>query len=147
MAVKIEINFEKDPLFEDFLQTGIKNYNNLHSPYHLKSREEGYVKTINIIVRNPADEIVGGINGTVYWNWAKIEDLYFEAPYRKLGLGHKILEDFIVQARASGANKVFLTTYSFQAKAFYEKHRFFVVGLLEDYPPGENYYTMVKKLS
>ncbi len=33
-----------------------------------------------------------------------------------------------------------------QTRTFYERHGYKVVGVVENYPPGSKYYTMVKVL-
>lgn len=47
-------------------------------------------------------------------------------------------------AMQQGCHSSQLNTYEFQAKAFYEKHGYIVVGKLENYPPGSAYYWMSK---
>jgi hypothetical protein len=39
-----------------------------------------------------------------------------------------------------------LTTYSFQARGFYEKEGYSVVGEMAGYPPGATYFWMRKDL-
>ena len=40
-----------------------------------------------------------------------------------------------------------LSTFSFQARDFYQRHGYRVVGQLDDYPPGETFYWMRKELN
>jgi ribosomal protein S18 acetylase RimI-like enzyme len=65
---------------------------------------------------------------------------------RGQGLGSTLLAQIEQIGREHEARKVLLTTYEFQARTFYERHGYKVVGVIEDYPPGSNYYTMVKVL-
>ena len=51
-----------------------------------------------------------------------IEYLYVEEKHRGRGYGSQLLERIEQQARAAGAKRIFLNTFSFQAPAFYEKH-------------------------
>ena len=39
-----------------------------------------------------------------------------------------------------------LKTFSFQARGFYEKNGYRVTGVIEEYPPGESFFWMVKEL-
>ena len=50
------------------------------------------------------------------------------------------------EARTRGCSHVMLTTYSFQARGFYEKEGYRVVGEMAGYPPGATYYWMRKDL-
>ena len=40
-----------------------------------------------------------------------------------------------------------LTTFSFQARGFYEKYGYCVAGAMEDYPPGATYFWMRKEFA
>ena len=49
-------------------------------------------------------------------------------------------------ARERGCIGVYLDTYSFQARPFYERHGYAVVGVLPDMPPGGAMYYLAKRL-
>ena len=40
-----------------------------------------------------------------------------------------------------------LSTHTFQARPFYERHGYHVIGLLDDHPRGHGQYTMRKTLT
>jgi ribosomal protein S18 acetylase RimI-like enzyme len=42
------------------------------------------------------------------------------------------------EAKARGCRGVWLDTYSFQARGFYERLGYAVFGTLDDYPPGQS---------
>ena len=48
-------------------------------------------------------------------------------------------------ARERGCIGARLDTYSFQARGFYEKRGYRVVGTIEDCPPGHARHTMAKR--
>ena len=48
------------------------------------------------------------------------------------------------EARRRGCRYAQLTTYSFQARGFYEKLGYSVVGQMDDYPPGRRSLWMRK---
>ena len=58
--------------------------------------------------------------------------------------GRTLLRMAEAEARTCGGAHVMLTTYSFQARGFYEKEGYCVVGEMVDYPPGAVYYWMRK---
>lgn len=59
-------------------------------------------------------------------------------------MGSKLLAQVEIAAQEMSAKKALLTTYSFQARTFYEERGYQVVWEIKDYPPGSSYYTMVK---
>jgi len=50
------------------------------------------------------------------------------------------------EARQRGCRRALVKTFSFQGRGFYEKNGYRVTGRLDDYPPGESFYWMVKEL-
>ena len=51
------------------------------------------------------------------------------------------------EARLRGCLRARLSTFDFQARGFYEKQGYCVVGTLADYPPGSAMYWMRKDFS
>ena len=49
-------------------------------------------------------------------------------------------------AHTRGCMGVWLDTFSFQARAFYEKRGYKVFGTIDDYPPGQSRFWMKKLL-
>ncbi|MDL4839474.1 GNAT family N-acetyltransferase [Aquibacillus rhizosphaerae] len=147
MNYNIEILLEANENFSTFLHKKMKEFNNMYSIYHKEAREKEAVKPINIIVSDHNKNWIGGINADVYWDWMEINNFWFREEYRGKGLGGHLLGKAEKIAKEKGAKKVLLTTFEFQARAFYEMKGFQVVGEIKDYPPGSSYYTMVKILS
>ncbi len=67
-------------------------------------------------------QILAGIYAVRELDCVTIEYLYVEEKHRGRGYGSQLLERIEQQARAAGAKRIFLNTFSFQAPAFYEKH-------------------------
>jgi GNAT superfamily N-acetyltransferase len=146
MKYKIEVALENRDEFSAFLNTMIKEFNNEHSFHHKEKREEGSVQPINIIVSDDYNQWLGGITASVYWEWCEINKFWFAEECRGMGIGGKLLEKTEEIAKGKGAKKALLTTFDFQARSFYEKRGYKVVGEIKDYPPGSSYFTMVKLL-
>ena len=146
MDYQIEIDLHPNKEFDDFLSKMIREFNIEHSLYHQEARKKGGVQPINLIVSDSHNVWVGGMNADVYWGWVEIYNFWFQDSYRKHGLGNRLLKQLEVLAKEKGATKALLTTFEFQARTFYEKHGFHIVGEIKDYPPGSSYYTMVKQL-
>lgn len=62
-----------------------------------------------------------GVTAEVYWGWVEIHKFWFHEEYRGKGLGSKLLAQAEIAAQGMGAKKALLTTYSFQARTFYEE--------------------------
>ncbi|MBM7663224.1 GNAT superfamily N-acetyltransferase [Bacillus mesophilus] len=146
MDVKIEVLLEEDEKFSSYLHEKIKEYNNEHSIHHKEVRKKEAVQPINIIVSDLDGVCIGGLHADVYWDWVEINDLWFCKEYRGRGLGSTILNKAEKTAKEKGAKKALLTTFEFQARAFYESKGYEIVGEVKDYPPGSSFYTMVKTL-
>ncbi|GHO46636.1 GNAT family N-acetyltransferase [Ktedonospora formicarum] len=146
MSYQIKAALEPHPEFEKYLHERIREFNNQHSPSHKQARTEGAIKKAHIIVVDKDNQWQGGITAELYWNWLELNDFWLSETLRGQGLGSTILTQIEQIGRKNGAHKVLLTTYEFQARTFYERHGYKVVGVIEDYPPGSSYYTMVKVL-
>lgn len=146
MAYQIKASSEPHPEFATYLHEQLKEFNNQHSPAHKRIRPEGAIKQVHIRVEEDDGQWSGGITGEIYWNWLELNDFWLSESIRGQGLGSTLLADIERMGKEHGATRVLLTTFEFQARTFYERHGYKVVGIVEDYPPGSNYYTMVKVL-
>lgn len=145
--LEISISHESDSEFKSLMQQKIREFNSSVSPYHLEIRQEGAIKPINLSVIYQQNEIVAGVYAEMYWGWLDINYIWVSEGYRHHGIGSEILNKVEKIAKKHDCCKVRLTTYSFQAKEFYIKHGYEVVGQLQDYPPNHTYYMMTKELS
>jgi ribosomal protein S18 acetylase RimI-like enzyme len=75
-----------------------------------------------------------------------VEDLWLCNSLRGQGIGRRLVSMAEAEARSRGCSRVWLRTFGFQARGFYEKLGYGVVGVLEDYPPGNELYWMRKDL-
>ncbi len=137
--MEYNVNFNKDDDYRSFIELKLKSYNDVFSPYHVKSRKEGYFSYFDIRLE---EEYKGGLVGMIYWNIMEIEDLYISQSHRNKGYGKELLLKAIDIAHEKKLNYILLRTYSFQAKDFFYSFGFRVVGEITDYPPGESFYIM-----
>lgn len=129
----------------EFLNAKLREYNNTVSPHHLASRQEGAIQHLQIIAEDDAKQWIGGLDAELCWNWLFVNKLWVDESHRQEGIGSNLLAGAEREAIERGCIHAYLTTFKFQARIFYEKHGYRVVGMLEDYPPGSAYYWMSKK--
>lgn len=128
-----------------FVHEQIRAFNDAVSEWHREVRTAG-VQALDIFVRDGEGRLRGALIGSTYWGWLDVEDLWLDASLRGLGHGQRLVGMAEAEARARDCFRVWLRTFSFQAKGFYEKLGYRVVGALEDYPPGQTLFWMRKDL-
>ena len=110
-----------------------------------KNRERDY-KILMVLLRDEAGSIVGGLYGNTLWGWLEISLLWVAESQRVARLGSRILAAAEQEAIARGCRYAKVETFSFQALEFYKKHRYEVFAELGDFPEGESFYFLKKRL-
>jgi len=95
-------------------------------------------------VRNEQDETVAGLSGWTWANACEIRTLWVHPNLRGQGYGRSLLESAERHARARGCKIILISSYSFQAPAFYEKCGYSLAWQLNDFPPGHQNCFLVK---
>ena len=91
-------------------------------------------------------KLFGGADCASRWDWMVIKLLWVDEPWRKKGLGSKLMELIEKEAIRRNCHGVHLDTHSFQAKDFYLKLGYAIFGEIEDYPKGHSLYYLSKVL-
>ena len=99
------------------------------------------------LIENDGGEIVGGLWGDVYYDWAWLELLVVPEAGRGQGLGSRLLAMAEDEARALGCVGVWLDTFSFQARGFYERHGYEVFGTLDEFPAPHQQFFLRKQFA
>ena len=100
-----------------------------------------------IFVSDPnTEEIVGGLWGETNFGMLYIDLFFLPESMRGAGLGRRLIAQAEQEAIRRGCHGVWLDTFSWQARGFYEKLGYSVFGTLNDYPPGHQRYFMTKTL-
>jgi GNAT superfamily N-acetyltransferase len=104
-------------------------------------------RPLAILVTHPdTDELLGGLWGSTNYSFLYIDLLYLPEDLRRSGLGRQLIAQAEQEAIQRGCHTVWLDTFSFQARGFYEKLGYTVFGTLEDYPPGHSRFFLKKIL-
>ncbi|BCH24715.1 hypothetical protein MesoLjLb_45000 [Mesorhizobium sp. L-8-3] len=96
-------------------------------------------RPLTLLLRDDAGMVRGGIRAMVALCWLQVDHFWIEVALRGQGHGSRLL------ARAHGAIGSHLTTSTFQAIGFYEKHGYREIGRLRDRPPGQDRVWMAKR--
>jgi GNAT superfamily N-acetyltransferase len=88
----------------------------------------------------------GGLWGETYYDWLFVKLFFIPETRRGHGLGQRILAQAEEIAKARGCIGIWLDTFEFQARSFYEKLGYTVFGTIEDYPKGFSRFFLQKRL-
>ncbi len=94
-------------------------------------------RELTVKVHDQAGELAAGMSG---WTWglaAGIAMTWVHADSRGAGLGARLLTEFEEEARARGCTHVFVTSFTFQAPGFYERHGYRELFRWEDCPVAD----------
>ena len=90
-------------------------------------------------------QAVGGLWGKTVYDWLFVEWLAVPDEHRGKGLGTALIQEAEGIARANDCVGIWLDTFEFQARGFYEKLGFEVFGVLEDHPVGQCRFFLRKR--
>lgn len=139
MAPQILVTDAPGQAAYDAILAGIVAYNDSHA------EPSGY-RLLAVLVKDEAGKVLGGLWGSTGWQWLFVHLLWLPETLRGAGLGRDLLHRAEAEAMARGCGNVWLDTFSFQARGFYERLGYTVFGTLEGYPPGHRRYFLQKRL-
>jgi GNAT superfamily N-acetyltransferase len=113
--------------------------------FNRERAEQPEFEAFSLGVRD-GEALVGGLVGEIGWKWLFVELLWIAESHRGRGLGGRVLQTAEAEAIRRGARHVYLDTFDFQARPFYERQGYEVFGVLEDYPPGHRRFFLRKDL-
>ena len=89
-----------------------------------------------IFLRDDNGELRAGLDGFTWGGYAKVEYLWVEESLRGRGLGRRLMEAAIDEARERGCDVIVVDTHTFQAPGLYRTLGFEEVGRTEGTPRG-----------
>ncbi|MES2177114.1 MAG: GNAT family N-acetyltransferase [Gemmatimonadota bacterium] len=102
---------------------------------------------VHLVLRDANDEVVGGLLGHIRWRWLYIAKLWISDAHRGQGHGVALMAAAEAHANARDCLGIYLDTFEYQARPFYEKLGFQLFGTLENFPPGYRQYHLAKPLA
>ena len=114
--------------------------------FNTQQAGKGNFRILAIPIEDKHHKIIGGLYGKTSFQWFFIELLFVPEPMRGKGVGKKIVQMGEQEARRRGCHSVWVDTYEFQAKEFYEGMQYQEFGKLPNYPNGFFRYFFQKTL-
>lgn len=103
-------------------------------------------RPLSVMARDARGALVGGVIGSVNWNWLHVALVWVAASHRRTGLGRRLMAEIERAAVARGCTHAHLDTFSYQARPFYERLGYRLFGTLADYPDGHQRFFLEKDL-
>jgi GNAT superfamily N-acetyltransferase len=113
--------------------------------YNAKTIQKEDGRFFSFIIRGEMGEIIAGIAGWIWANASEITLLWVDEKYRRQGFGEKLLKVSEQEVINAGCTVILIRSYAFQAPSFYEKHGYKIEHVINDFPNGYAYYTLIKR--
>ena len=101
-------------------------------------------RPLALALRAPDGELVGGLYGATMWGWLLVDGLWVAETLRGQGQGRRLLLAAEGEGRERGCRGARLGTFDFQARTFYERLGYRVLGELPGFPAGHTHYELWK---
>ena len=114
--------------------------------YNIAQAGDPHIRPVAILITAPDGKDEGGLWGRIAYDWLFIELLAVPEAARGQGLGRRLMDQAEAIARDAACTGIWLDTYEFQARGFYEKLDYTLFGTLDDYPAGQKRFFLQKRL-
>ncbi|MFC6019188.1 GNAT family N-acetyltransferase [Plantactinospora solaniradicis] len=101
---------------------------------------------LSIRVTDPAGDLVGGLTGWTWGGCGGISLLWIREDRRRQGWGGRLLRAAEDEARRRGCDRMIVSSFEFQAPAFYRRHGYVETGRSEGFPGGYADLHFLKRL-
>jgi GNAT superfamily N-acetyltransferase len=120
------------------------------APLDAFSRAQGFIwspEPLTLVLHDDEGRIAGGAIGETNWGWLHVRVLAVSQELRGRGWGSRLIREMERIAAGRGCHHVWVDTFSFQARPFYERLGFRAFGILPDYPSGHERCFLAKPLA
>jgi len=136
----IDVVCAPDEADQEVILNGLIFYNETQS-----GRSE--MRLFGLLLRETATgPVIGGLWGRMSRGWLFVELLVLPDHARGRGLGTELMRQAEAMVRERGGSGVWLDTFSFQARPFYEKLGYHVFAEIPDYPAPHRRFLLAKRL-
>jgi len=115
--------------------------------YNVSQGGEPHIRPVAVMLTDEGGRHVGGLWGKCVYDWLFVELLAVPEEHRAKDYGTALMAQAETIARANGCIGIWLDTYEFQARGFYEKLGFEVFGTLDDHPIGRKRFFLRKRFA
>jgi GNAT superfamily N-acetyltransferase len=140
MRYGIQLTDVADPAVRDAIVDPLVAYN-------VQQTGRSDFRLLILTLTDANGSIVGGLWGRTTYDWLFVELLVVPETMRGQGIGTELMRRAESEAIARGCHSVWLDTFQFQARGFYERLGYSCFAELADYPPGFSRYFMKKRLA
>ena len=140
MKYSLKLSDEPSELIRQAILDPLVAYNNSMAGPHNH-------RTLVISLEDGNEKCVGGLYGRTSYRWLFIELIFVAESMRGQGIGRELVQMAEKEAVQRKCHAVWLDTFEFQAKRFYEKLGYHTFGKTDDYPFGFSRYFLKKSLS
>jgi GNAT superfamily N-acetyltransferase len=114
--------------------------------YNIARAGDPRIRPVALLLTDEEGNRLGGLWGKCGYDWLFVELLAVPEEHRGGSYGTALMAQAEEIARANGCMGIWLDTFEFQARGFYERLGFEVFGELEDYPAGQKRFFLRKRL-
>ncbi len=105
------------------------------------------VRPLSVFVRDPGGLVIGGAVGRTWGDCCELRYLWVEARQRGNGIGTRLLRALEARATERNCRLVYLETFSFQARPFYEGLGYQVALEITGFAAGVSKCIMTRRLA
>ncbi|MCY7389463.1 MAG: GNAT family N-acetyltransferase [Burkholderiales bacterium] len=140
MSPTFECNESPNPADLAVVDAGIDQFN-------LAEPELHRVKPLAVFARGATENVVGGAVGRTWGQCCELQQLWTVEEARGQGIGTQLMNRFETEATRRACWLIYLDTFTFQARPFYESRGYRVVLETQGFTNGIVKYTMHKHLA
>jgi GNAT superfamily N-acetyltransferase len=113
--------------------------------YNVSRAGDPQARPVAVMLTDADGRHVGGLWGKCSYDWLFVEFLAVPEEHRGGNYGRALMAEAESIARANGCIGMWLDTFEFQARGFYEKLGFALFGTLDDHPVGQRRFFLRKR--
>lgn len=123
---------------KDYIQNKIMEFD-----YQFLSED---VRELRVAARSDDGQLRGVLLARTFWKYLQISTLWVEPQFRRSGVGLGLITRTEMEAKAHGCLRSTVSTFDFQARAFYEVSGYSIIGTLDGFGDKYSLHHMVKRL-